>query len=75
LYKATIRCEGIRTESMAAQLDNATRRFKAWNFKNAAYASLELKSMSELGELVQKLSKCWSSGVDLIKVEKADDFD
>ena len=70
MYKVTIRCWDINPEEMARQLENQTRRFKVWVYDKAAYASVDLKAMSELNELRKKLSDCGGFNVDCIKVEK-----
>ena len=74
MYRVTIRCLDIKPEELAKELDTRTRRFKVWVFDKAAYASVYMKDLTELGDLRQKLSK-GEYGVDCIKVDKADDFD
>lgn len=75
VYRVTIKCRDAKPEELARELDARTRRFKVWIYDRAVYASVDLKAMEELNDLRQKLSDGGESGVDCIKVDKADGFD
>jgi len=52
-----VECKNVRFEKIAECLSRLTDSFGLWTYKNAIYASFDIKSLLELRELSRRLKR------------------